>query len=106
MANGGVFLTLDTKKLIAENLMDVRVKITVEVGQVRMPIADILNIRPGQMVALAGNQNEPLKIFVNDKLFALGEAVETNGKYAVRITAIVGKDAPGEGASTPAKRSA
>lgn len=86
--------------------MDVRVKITVEVGQVRMPISDILKIRPGQMVALAGNQNEPLKIFVNDKLFAFGEAVETNGKYAVRITEIVGKETTNEEQTSPGKRSA
>jgi flagellar motor switch/type III secretory pathway protein FliN len=47
---------------IAESLMDVRVKITVEVGQTRMPIA-------------------------------FGEAVEVNGKLAVRITEVIGKKA-------------
>jgi len=78
---------------IAESLMDVRVKITVEVGQTRMPIADILNLKIGEMIALAGNAKDPLKIFVNDKLFALGEAVEVNGKLAVRIAEVIGKKA-------------
>ncbi len=76
---------------IAESLMDVRVKITVEVGQTRMPIADILNLKIGEMIALAGNAKDPLKIYVNDKLFGMGEAVEINGKVAVRITEVVGK---------------
>ncbi len=78
---------------IAESLMDVRVKITVEVGQTRMPIADILNLKIGEMIALSGDAKDPLKIFVNDKLFAFGEAVEVNGKLAVRITEVIGKKA-------------
>ncbi len=72
--------------------MDVNVKITVQIGQVRMPIAEILNIQPGQTVALSGKHDEPLKIFVNDKLFAFGEAVQVDGKYAVRILEIAGKE--------------
>ncbi len=78
---------------VAESLMDVRVKISVEVGTTRMPIADILNLKIGEMIALAGNAKDPLKIFVNEKLFALGEAVEVNGKLAVRITEVIGKKA-------------
>lgn len=76
---------------IAETLMDVRVKITVEIGQARMPIADILKLQPGQMVALQEGVKDPLRIFVNDKLFAYGEAVEVNGKTGVRITQVIAK---------------
>ena len=74
--------------------MDVRVKITVEIGQARMPIADILKLQPGQMVALQEGGKDPLKIYVNDKLFAYGEAVEVNGKTGVRITQVIGKNQP------------
>lgn len=90
----------ETRKLIAENLMDVRVRITVEVGQTRMPIADILKIRPGEMIGLGADQKEPLKVYVNDKLFALGEVIEANGKYAVRIVTVIGRvDAESEKAA-------
>lgn len=92
--NGGASaLDLRANREIAESLMDVRVKITVEVGQTRMPIADILNLKIGEMIALSGDAKDPLKIFVNDKLFAFGEAVEVNGKLAVRITEVIGKKA-------------
>lgn len=87
---------------IAESLMDVRVKITVEIGHVRMAIADILKLQPGQMVALQEGVKDPLRIFVNDKLFAYGEAVEVNGKTGVRITRVIAR---GETGST-VKRSA
>jgi len=108
--NRGVFLTVIKKdnasapaanRDIAESLMDVRVKITVEIGHARMPIADILKLQPGQMVALQEGANDPLKIFVNDKLFAYGEAVEVNGKTGVRIRQVIAK-----GKADPVKRSA
>lgn len=85
--------------------MDVRVRITVQVGQTRMPIADILNIRPGQMVGLGADPKEPLKVYVNDKLFALGEAIEVNGKYAVRIVKVLEKSASGRDESSADKSS-
>ena len=91
--SGASALDFQVNRDIAESLMDVRVKISVEVGATRMPIADILNLKIGEMIALAGNAKDPLKIFVNDKLFAHGEAVEVNGKLAVRITEVIGKKA-------------
>ena len=71
--------------------MGVQLKITVEVGTTRLLIADLLKLKAGEMIALAGNAKDPLKIFVNDKLFAFGEVLEVNGKMAVRVTEVIGK---------------
>ena len=88
---------------IAETLMDVRVKITVEIGRTRLPLADILKLKSGEMLALNSGANDPLKIFVNDMLFAYGEAVIVNGKVGVRVTEVIARS---KSAQDDVKRSA
>ncbi len=76
-----------------EFLLDIPLDITVELGRTRMPIGDLLKLSQGSVVELNKLINQPLDIFVNQKLMAQGEVVVVNEKFGVRLSHIV---SPGE----------
>ena len=71
-------------------LLDVPMKVVVEVGQARLPIEDVLKLRSGSVIALDRLSGEPLNIKVGGKLIARGECVVVDGKLGIRITEIAG----------------
>lgn len=73
-------------------LLDVQLKISVEVGRAEMFISDLLKLDSGKVVELRSSVGQPLDIRVNDKLVARGEVVVINEKFGVRITEIVSPD--------------
>jgi flagellar motor switch protein FliN/FliY len=76
-----------------EFLLDIPLDITVELGRTRMPIGDLLKLSQGSVVELNKLINQPLDIFVNQKLMAQGEVVVVNEKFGVRLSHII---SPGE----------
>ena len=70
------------------SLMDVPVKVTVEVGRTRMPLAELIELGPGSLVVLDREAHEPADILVNGKVVARGEVVTIDGSYGVRITSV------------------
>ena len=76
-----------------EFLLDIPLEITVELGRTRMPIGDLLKLSQGSVVELNKLINQPLDIFVNQKLMAQGEVVVVNEKFGVRLSHII---SPGE----------
>lgn len=72
-------------------IMDIPLKVTVELGRSRMPVAELLGLKDGSVVELSKLAGEPLEVFVNEKLIAHGEAVVVNEKFGVRLTDIVSK---------------
>lgn len=76
-----------------EFLLDIPLDITVELGRARMPIGDLLKLSQGSVVELNKLINQPLDIFVNQKLMAQGEVVVVNEKFGVRLSHII---SPGE----------
>jgi len=70
-------------------LMDVPLKVTVELGRTRMTIENLLKLNQGSVVELSQMIGEPLDILVNNKLMAHGEAVVIKDKFAVRILDVV-----------------
>ena len=71
-------------------VLDVGVRLTLEVGRARMTIRDFLGLRPGSIVELERPAGDPLDVFVNDRLVAHGEVVMVNDRYGVRFTEAVG----------------
>ncbi len=69
-------------------IMDIPVKLTVELGRTRMTIKELLRLTQGQS-ALDGLAGEPLDILINGYLIARGEVVVVADKYGVRITDII-----------------
>jgi flagellar motor switch protein FliN len=76
-----------------EFLLDIPLDITVELGRTRLQIGDLLKLSQGSVVELNKLINQPLDIFVNQKLMAQGEVVVVNEKFGVRLSHII---SPGE----------
>jgi flagellar motor switch protein FliN/FliY len=71
------------------NLMDVPVKVTVEVGRTRMTLRELVALGAGSLVLLDREAHEPADILVNGKVVAHGEVVAIDGSYGVRVTSVV-----------------
>lgn len=70
-------------------ILDIPLKVTVELGRSRMAIRDILQLAQGSVVELSKFAGEPLEVLVNEKLVARGEVVVVNEKFGVRLTDII-----------------
>jgi flagellar motor switch protein FliN len=70
-------------------ILDIPLKVTVELGRTKMPVSDLLNLTQGSVIELAKMAGEPMEVLVNDKLIARGEAVVVNEKFGVRLTDII-----------------
>ncbi|MEA1063455.1 flagellar motor switch protein FliN [Erwinia sp. HR93] len=70
-------------------ILDIPVKMTVELGRTRMTIKELLRLSQGSIVALEGLAGEPLDVLINGYLIAQGEVVVVNDKFGIRITDII-----------------
>ncbi len=70
-------------------LLDVPMRVTVELGRTKMTIKEILGLGEGSIIELDKLAGEPVDILVNDKLIAQGEVVVIDENFAVRVTKIV-----------------
>ncbi len=70
-------------------ILDIPLKLTVELGRTKLLINDLLQLGQGSVIELDKLAGEPLEVLVNDKLIARGEAVVVNEKFGVRITDIL-----------------
>lgn len=70
-------------------IMDVPLKVTVELGRTRMQIRDVLELGKGSVVELDKLAGEPVDLLVNGKLIARGEVVVIDENFGIRVTDIV-----------------
>ncbi|MBC7690443.1 MAG: flagellar motor switch protein FliN [Methylotenera sp.] len=70
-------------------ILDVPLKVTVELGRSKMAIREILQLAQGSVIELSKFAGEPLEVLVNDKLIARGEVVVVNEKFGIRLTDII-----------------
>ncbi|GAB2798589.1 flagellar motor switch protein FliN [Halomonas shantousis] len=72
-----------------EMIMDIPVKLTVELGRTRITIKELLELAQGSVIELEGLAGEPMDILINGYLIAQGEVVVVDDKYGIRITEII-----------------
>ena len=72
-----------------ERLRDVEVTVRIELGRARLKIADVLGLEEGSVVQLDRSSEDPVDVYVNDRLVARGEVVVVNDQFAVRLTEVV-----------------
>lgn len=72
-------------------LLDVNLKVTVELGRSRLKFRDVLNLANGSVVELGRQTSEPVDILVNGALLATGEVVVVDDHFAVRITKLLNR---------------
>lgn len=70
-------------------ILDVPLKITVELGRTELRIRQVLELGPGSIVELDKLAGEPVDVLVNGKLIAKGEVVVIDEDFGVKITDIV-----------------
>jgi flagellar motor switch protein FliN/FliY len=70
-------------------ILDIPLKVTVELGRAKMAIREILQLAQGSVVELSKFAGEPLEVLVNEKLIARGEVVVVNEKFGIRLTDII-----------------
>jgi flagellar motor switch protein FliN/FliY len=70
-------------------LMDVMLKVSVELGRARLAVKDVLALQHGSVVELDRLAGEPVDVLVNDRLVARGEVVVIEDRFGIRITETV-----------------
>ncbi|MGI6707464.1 MAG: flagellar motor switch phosphatase FliY [Clostridia bacterium] len=70
-------------------IMDVPLRVTVEVGKARKTVREILELSAGSIIELDKLAGDPVDILVNGKLVAKGEVVVIDDSFGVRVTDIV-----------------
>lgn len=70
-------------------ILDVPLQVTVELGQCKKSIKEILAFNIGSVIVLNKLAGEMVDVLVNGKLFARGEVVVIDDNYGVRVTEII-----------------
>ncbi len=82
-------ISADNKDRNLNLILDIPLRVAVELGRTKMVVSDLLNLGQGSVIELSKLAGEPLEVLVNDKLVARGEAVVVNEKFGVRLTDII-----------------
>ncbi len=72
-----------------EMLLDVMLDLTVVFGSTKKTVRELLSFGEGSIIELEKYIDEPLEIFVNNKLIGYGEVVVVDENFGVRITSLV-----------------
>lgn len=70
-------------------VLDISVRISMEVGNTEIPIRQLLKLTRGSIVELSRLAGEPLDVLVNGTLIAHGEVVVVNEKFGIRLTDVL-----------------
>lgn len=72
-------------------VMDVKVKMTVQLGSCEIPMKQIIDLNPGTILQLKQQAKDPVALMVNGKLIAYGEVVVVDDNFGVKITELIGE---------------
>ena len=73
----------------SESLLNVPINVTIEIGRVRLPIRQIMELQEGSVIELDRSLDEPLDILVNGALVAHGVVVLVRDRFGIQITDII-----------------
>ena len=71
-----------------ELLLDVELEASLRFGSREMPLGEILDLGPGDVVELDRHVADPVDLIVGDKIVARGEVVLVNGNFGLRVTEV------------------
>jgi flagellar motor switch protein FliN len=71
-----------------ELLLDVELEATLRFGSREMPLGEILDLGPGDVVELDRNVSDPVDLIVGDKIVGRGEVMLVNGNFGLRVTEV------------------
>ena len=73
-------------------VLDVKVKVTVQLGSCQLSMREVLELAPGAVVQLNQHASDPVGLYVNDKLVAYGEVVVVEDNFGIKVTELVGSE--------------
>ena len=73
-------------------LAGVQMEVTIEIGRTRLPVGELLQLQPGQVLELDREVGAPLDMYINGTLLARGEIVVLEDHFGFRVTAVVSQD--------------
>ena len=73
-------------------IMDVKVRLTVQLGSCSLSMRDVIGLAPGTVIQLGQQASDPVGLYVNDKLIAHGEVVVVDENFGIKITALAGSE--------------
>jgi flagellar motor switch protein FliN len=68
------------------DVLDILMRVTLEVGRKGMRVRDILQLKPDSVVEVGKSAGENVDVYVNGKLVAFGEILDMENKAGVRLT--------------------
>jgi flagellar motor switch protein FliN/FliY len=71
-----------------ELLLDIELEASLRFGCREMPLGQILDLGPGDVVQLDRHVADPVDLVVGDKIVARGEVVLVNGNFGLRVTEV------------------
>src|SRR6201993_3118791 len=69
-------------------LCDIELDATLQFGSREMPLREVLELGPGDVVELDRHVSEPVDLVVGDRIVARGEVVIVSGNFALRVTEV------------------
>ena len=75
-----------------QRILDIPLSITVVIGTTVITIKELLNLRPGSVVALDESINSFVSVYANGKLIAKAELVVVGENFGIRIAEIIEKE--------------
>lgn len=67
----------------------ISVRLSVEVGAVKMSLREVLALEVGAVHALDRRVDQPVDVLINERLIARGEIVSIGDRFGVKLTEIV-----------------
>ena len=74
--------------LVPEALLDVPVRVSVELGRARMPIGQAVSLLEGSIVDLDSAPDDPVSVYVNGLLYGTGRLLLVDGDWAFRLETV------------------
>ena len=78
-----------SEKYDMDLILDLPLDVSVELGKVKIPVNELLQLGRGSILELTKPVGEPLDIYINNKLIAKGEVVILDDKFGIRVTDII-----------------
>ncbi len=69
-------------------LCDIELDATLQFGSREMPLREVLDLGPGDVVELDRHVSDPVDLVVGNRIVARGEVVVVSGNFALRITEV------------------
>lgn len=70
-------------------ILDIPVTLSMEIGQTKISISDLLKLGKDSVIELQRMADEPMDVLVNGTLVARGEAVVVGERFGIRLTDVI-----------------